>query len=145
MADNVNYTPGSGVIIAADDIGGVLHQRMKLSLGADGFAVDATGDGTNGLDVDVTRLPRAGTGITSTTAASTTSVTLKVANANRQGIRIYNDSSAILYLKFGTTASASDFTAKVYPEGYFEDNVYTGIIDSIWSLAIGNARVTELT
>ena len=36
MADNVGYTPGSGAIVAADDIGGVLHQRVKLALGADG-------------------------------------------------------------------------------------------------------------
>ena len=36
MADNVAYTPGSGAIIAADDIGGVLHQRIKLTMGPDG-------------------------------------------------------------------------------------------------------------
>lgn len=33
MADNVGYTPGTGADIAADDIGGVLYQRMKLTLG----------------------------------------------------------------------------------------------------------------
>lgn len=36
MADNIGYTPGSGAIIAADDIGGALHQRVKMVLGADG-------------------------------------------------------------------------------------------------------------
>ena len=36
MSDNVGYTPGSGAIIAADDVGGVLHQRVKVTLGADG-------------------------------------------------------------------------------------------------------------
>jgi hypothetical protein len=40
MADNVAYTPGSGATIAADDIGGVLHQRVKISVGADGAAAD---------------------------------------------------------------------------------------------------------
>ena len=40
MADNVAYTPGSGATIAADDIGGVLHQRVKISVGADGTAAD---------------------------------------------------------------------------------------------------------
>ena len=39
MADNVAITAGAGTIIAADDIGGVLHQRVKLSQGADGVAV----------------------------------------------------------------------------------------------------------
>ena len=36
MADNVGYTPGSGATVAADDIAGVLHQRVKLTLGGDG-------------------------------------------------------------------------------------------------------------
>ena len=42
MADNVGYTPGSGATVAADDIGGVLHQRVKLGVGADGTAVDVS-------------------------------------------------------------------------------------------------------
>jgi hypothetical protein len=57
MADNVGYTPGTGATVAADDISGVLYQRVKLSLGADGAAVDAPGDGTNGMKVNVTRTP----------------------------------------------------------------------------------------
>jgi hypothetical protein len=42
MADNVAITAGSGTTIAADDIGGVLHQRVKLSQGADGSATDVS-------------------------------------------------------------------------------------------------------
>ena len=42
MADNVGYTPGSGAIIAADDIGGVLHQRVKIGVGEDNTAVDVS-------------------------------------------------------------------------------------------------------
>lgn len=42
MPDNVGYTPGAGATVAADEIDGVLHQRMKLSIGVDGFAVDAS-------------------------------------------------------------------------------------------------------
>ena len=42
MPDNVGYTPGSGASIAADDIGGVLHQRVKISVGADGTAADVS-------------------------------------------------------------------------------------------------------
>jgi hypothetical protein len=38
MADNVGYTPGSGAVVAADDVGGALHQRIKLTLGADGVS-----------------------------------------------------------------------------------------------------------
>jgi hypothetical protein len=42
MADNVPITAGSGTNIASDDIGGVQHQRVKLSIGEDGTAVDAS-------------------------------------------------------------------------------------------------------
>lgn len=42
MADNVGYTPGTGATIAADEIGGVLHQRVKVSIGDDGSATDVS-------------------------------------------------------------------------------------------------------
>jgi hypothetical protein len=40
MADNVGYTPGSGEVIATDDIGGVQFQRVKPVWGIDGVAQD---------------------------------------------------------------------------------------------------------
>ena len=40
MADNIGYTPGTGATIAADDIGGVLHQRVKIGIGSDGASTD---------------------------------------------------------------------------------------------------------
>jgi len=41
MADNITVTSGSySATIAADDIGGVLYQRVKGSLGVDGAAAD---------------------------------------------------------------------------------------------------------
>jgi hypothetical protein len=42
VADNVGYTPGSGAIVAADDISGVLYQRIKPVVGVDGVAVDVS-------------------------------------------------------------------------------------------------------
>lgn len=44
MADNVDISPGSGATIAADDISGVLYQRVKVAVGADGTGVDWVGD-----------------------------------------------------------------------------------------------------
>jgi hypothetical protein len=40
MADNIAVTPGTGATVAADDISGVLYQRVKVSIGADGSASD---------------------------------------------------------------------------------------------------------
>ena len=42
MSDNIGYTPGTGAIVAADNIAGVLHQRVKLGVGGDGVAVDVS-------------------------------------------------------------------------------------------------------
>ena len=39
MADNINVTPGSGATVAADDVGGVLFQKIKLDAGGDGATV----------------------------------------------------------------------------------------------------------
>lgn len=38
MADNFPFTPGSGAVGAADEIGGVLHQKVKFEWGPDGTA-----------------------------------------------------------------------------------------------------------
>jgi hypothetical protein len=42
MADNVAYTPGAGATIAADEIAGVLYQRVKPVTGVDGVASDVS-------------------------------------------------------------------------------------------------------
>lgn len=42
MADDVGYTPGSGATIAADDVAGVLYQRVKPAFGVDGQATDVS-------------------------------------------------------------------------------------------------------
>ena len=79
-------------------------------------------------------------------ASSASSVTLLSANANRLGFTIWNDSTAILYVKFGTTAAATDCTVKMVADAYYEVPFkYTGIVDGIWASANGFARVTELT
>jgi hypothetical protein len=57
MADNVAITAGSGTNIATDDIAGVHYQRVKLVDGTLDGTGAIGGDATNGLDVDVTRLP----------------------------------------------------------------------------------------
>ena len=84
-------------------------------------------------------------------AASASSVALFAAvEPNVADIRtIYNDSSAVLYVKFGATASTSSFTVKLNAGDYFEfprgrdGSIYTGVVHGIWSSATGSARVTE--
>ena len=41
MADNVTL-PGTGAVVATDDVGGYQYQRVKLAVGADGSATDVS-------------------------------------------------------------------------------------------------------
>jgi hypothetical protein len=80
-------------------------------------------------------------------ASSATNVTLLTSNANRIQATFYNDSTKVLYLKFGATATTSSFTVQMTSGSFFElpFPCYTGIIDGIWSSANGNCRITEVT
>jgi hypothetical protein len=86
-------------------------------------------------------------------ASSDSNVTLLAANPSRQGFIIYNDSTAVLYIKFGATAATSSYTIKCPAGATFAIGalaastgpvVYTGIVDGIWAAANGVAAVTEL-
>ena len=81
-------------------------------------------------------------------ASSASNVTLVAANPSRRALVIMNDSTAILYVKFGETATTSSFTLKLAAGATWEspvEHIYVGIIDGIWAAANGAARITELT
>lgn len=84
-------------------------------------------------------------------ASSASSVTILASNANRKGATIVNESTALLYVKFGSTASATSYVVSLVgssaaPYSYYEVPFgYSGIITGIWASANGNARVTEVT
>ncbi|MCA1572426.1 MAG: hypothetical protein LC798_19420 [Chloroflexi bacterium] len=90
--------------------------------------------------------PRAATPTQTSVAASVTNVTVLASNANRLGVTVFNDSATgVLFLKLGATASTTSFTVKMAVGSYYEVPFgYTGIIDGLWDVASGNARVTEL-
>ncbi len=77
---------------------------------------------------------------------ATTSTTLKALNANRIRLTITNDSSSVLYIKEGATASATSYTYRLaqYDAVIIDD--YTGVVDGLWSADSGGfAYVTEIT
>jgi hypothetical protein len=80
-------------------------------------------------------------------AGSGTNVTLLAANYARLGAYIYNNSSAILYVKCGATAVIADsFTFQLASETGVEIPAgYCGQIDGIWASATGDAMVTQFT
>lgn len=79
-------------------------------------------------------------------ASALASVTLLAANAARRGATIYNDGNKNLFVKLGATASATSFTVKLSADSYLEVPFgYTGVIDGIWDVVNGSARVVEFT
>jgi len=79
-------------------------------------------------------------------AGSASSVTLIASNTNRKGAMVQNDSTATLYLKFGTGASATSYTVQMASGSYYEVPFsYTGVITGLWGSATGFARCTEVT
>lgn len=58
---------------------------------------------------------------------------------------LFNDSTAVLYLKFGATASTTSYTVQVAAGGYYEfpQPLYAGQVDGIWAAANGFARTTQ--
>ncbi len=58
---------------------------------------------------------------------------------------LHNDSAAILYLKYGATASTTSYTYKIAADAHWESpDDYPGVVHGIWSSATGAARTTEV-
>jgi hypothetical protein len=87
-----------------------------------------------------------GTATRTSVASSATLVSLLASNASRRGCNFYNESTATLYLVYGSGGSATDYTVQIPSQSFFECPVpvYTGAIGGIWSSANGNVRITEL-
>ena len=102
MADNVGYTPGTGATIAADDLSGVLYQRVKISEGADGSATDVSA--ANPMPVSVPGAVSA-TIMSLTTAATGTNYTA-FSSQTCQALDIVNTSSVAIEYRRGGTGNA---------------------------------------
>jgi hypothetical protein len=78
-------------------------------------------------------------------SSSASSTTLFAAKGSVKGRTIYNDSTAVLYVKFGATASTTSYTVQLASGDYYEfpQPVYGGVVDGIWASANGAARTTE--
>lgn len=139
MADN--SAQNATDTIRDKDRAGVKTQIFGIDLGI--------GTGTEALmsgSMPVTNLVAASAALTQV-AGSATSVTVLASNTARRGAMVFNDSTAILFLAYAGTASATVHTVQIPPGGYWEAPVpvYTGALTGIWVTATGSARVTELT
>lgn len=116
---------------------------LPLPTGASTAANQSTGNAS------LASLTGSLTGASSATLANvssaTSSATCLASNSARKMAVVYNDSTEILYLKFGSSASSTSFTYFLPAGATWEMPmpVYTGAITCIWADANGAARVTE--
>jgi len=78
--------------------------------------------------------------------SSATTVVLIAANASRKSLTIFNNSTAILYVCFGATATQAGAKVPIGAGGFYEmpfNQIYTGVISGIWASANGNASIYE--
>lgn len=90
---------------------------------------------------------RSGTATVTSVAKSTSSVLILASNTSRLGATIFNNSNRGMWLKFGTSATSSDFTVKIDGDFYYEVPFgYTGVLHAAWDVGgSGSALITEVT
>lgn len=79
-------------------------------------------------------------------ASSASSGTIFAATGAARRRTVFNDSTAVLYLAFtSSAASTSNYTVQIPAGGYYEfpEPCYSGAVTGIWASANGNARLTS--
>lgn len=151
MASGIVQVPTDGVGKKVDTteltVGANTVERQRINLAGAAAGDLAPVDATKGLKVDSYQAVAA-TATMTTKASSATSAQALASTAGRIGVRFENDADKICYLKYGTTAVATDYTVKLLPGASYDMPVpiYTGRIDCIWTSGpTGTLYITELT
>ena len=143
MADNIAVTPGTGATVAADDIGGVLFQRVKIGVGTDGSATDVSS--ANPMPSKILMAPGTARQLTTSGTSANTALT-----AGIKAVSIYartSDARFSIGNTSQTASSSSHFIASgerldFDVSGYATPNI--GIIHGP-SAANANLEISELS
>jgi hypothetical protein len=89
---------------------------------------------------------RADVSVVTKVDASLTNISLVAANVDRKMVTFYNNSTASLFIKFGSLASLTSFSLKIGAGDYMEFPYpcYIGQIDGFWDAVNGNVMITEI-
>ena len=120
MADNFNFTEGSGAVGAADDVSNVLYPRVKLDIGTDGVGTPVVG-GTGAVAAGVPRVTLASDdpavallitidSDTNTIQSDTTSIDGKITACNTGAVVLATGSAAIGKLAANSGVDIGDVT-----------------------------------
>ena len=141
MADNFDFTEGSGKSGAADDVGGVLFAKVKLDLGTDGVSAPALA-GAGAVATGVQRITLASDdpavallitidSDTNTIQSDTTSIDGKITACNTGAVVLATGSAAIGKLAANTGVDIGDVDV-------------TSVIPGVTATSLGKARDSAL-
>lgn len=84
--------------------------------------------------------------VSSVNSSTSAVILLNSRQRGRIGIVIHNNSTSILYIKYGSGVSSSSYTYKLAAGSHWEmpNSIFSGVITGIWESENGNAKVTEV-
>lgn len=100
---------------------------------------------TSTLATAIVNAAHSNVGAQTAVATSTTNVQIVGNNTNRKQVTIHNGGTTDLYVKYGTTATTSDYTLVLPPGATLFEDCYTGRIDGILASGTGSAKVSHQT
>lgn len=132
-------TIGAGVTIAGWDYSSTTRNLVKVDSSGNQYVL-GTGVSSSVLTSERTGL----TGTLTNTSVATSSTTLAASSTSRRGVVVHNDSSQVLFLKYGTSASSTSYTFLVQPgeHWWMPMPLYTGAVTGIAGAATGTWRIT---
>lgn len=139
--------PTGDVQVAVNEYG---HVKMTGG-GANATPMEMEVVDSNGDSLDYTIpapvIEAAGAAAVTSVNSQATNVTLLAASATRLRAAIVNTDANVLYIKYGATATTSDWSYQIGAGGTWDMPYrYTGIIDGIWAAdGAGAAKITSLT
>lgn len=86
--------------------------------------------------------PVGSTSVVSSVASSVSVQTLAASDTSRIAAKVFNASTANLYVKEGSGATLSDYSYKLLPGDLLVVKDYNGILTGLWDIANGAAKVT---
>lgn len=140
MADNVTL-PGTGVDVAADDVGGALYQRVKIAVGADGAAADlAPGQATmaGSLPVAIASNQSAIPVTDNSGSLTVDSAQLPVALAAGGGLKVEGVSGGVAVSIGGAAADDAAAAGNPVPIG----GIYQSTVNEVDANDVGHLRIT---
>lgn len=138
MADNVAVTPGSGATVAFDDISGIMYQRVKIGVGADGSATDVSSAAPLPVYTNV-----ASSLSHNNVAVTSTATLIKASTASRKELFVKAIDGTVYV---GSSSAVTTSTGyPLYTGEELPPSLYTGDVYGITASGTVNVRYWEAT